>query len=278
MARKRKHRVKTRRSGRFLGLYIFLTTILIVLTIGAGSIIFFKVSTIDVYLHESSGEVTPLGENSRCTQEDIVTATGIQAGDNLLLLNRSATAEKVLSGVPYVSSVSIEKKFPSTLNIVITESEALAAIETDGNTWWLVDARGKLLEQTQTKPDCTLIQGLTLVEPKEGTVINVPDGSKKDEKSQQMQKKSLIAVLPPLSDYNVIHDIRSMNLSSDSELTLDYQGRIKVKIALDADFDYQIKYFAKILSDYLPEHWLDTDTGTLDMTYDDGHPHLIKNP
>ncbi len=284
MAKKRRNRrQRNHRRGRFLGLYVFFSAILVAFAILAGCIVFFKVSHVEVYVRDGDGNTSPIAATDRYTEEEIVEASGVHIGDNLLLLNKNQAVIGILNRLPYVSSVSMHKRLPGTLVLTISESEAMAAIQTGKQSWWLVDVNGKLLQQAAGSQSCMVVKGLTLVDPRSGEIIQVPDGvssgdgSQGTVPSQQLQKDSLLKVLHPLQDYDLQQHIRSVDLTSESELVLDYEGRIKVKIPLESNFDYKIKYFAKILTEYVDVKWSDKDTGTLDMTYDDGHPHLTKN-
>lgn len=276
MAKARKHRGRTHR-GQFLGLYIFFTAVLVVLVIVAGCIVFFKVSNVDIYVRGAGGETNLLAPGDSYTQEEILKAAGIQIGDNLCLLNRNRTAINILDRLPYISSVSIRKSLPGTLTLTITESQAVAAIQVGEETWWLIDINGKLLEPAQDNRGYITVEGLTLLEPEAGQELCVPDGSDSEVPSQSLQKDSLIQLLPPLQDYDLLDDIVTISLTSESEVVLDYDSRIKVKLPLEADFDYMIEYFSSILTEYVAENWSDQDTGILDMTFSDGNPHLTKN-
>lgn len=274
--RQRKHRRKNYRSGRFMGLYAALTALLVAAVIVAGSVVFFHVSQVEIYVRDSVGNTTSLGAGAHYTEEDVLNAAGISLGDNLALLNKSRASNGILETLPYVSSVTIRKVLPDTLRITISQSAAAAAIQTEEEVWWLIDMNGKLLEETDTSKDSTVLTGLTLVKPQVGEVLEVPDGSDEKTDSQQLQKDSLLQLLPSLVNYGLNDKVKSIDFSSDSELVLDYDGRLQVKMPLECDFDYKVKYFAKILNDYVAENWSEKDTGVLDMTYEDGHPHLIK--
>lgn len=276
MANQRKHKSKSHRGGRFWGIYVFFTALLVAAAIVAGCIVFFKVNCVEVYIRDSVGNIASLRADDHYTKEEIIDAAGIHIGDNLFLLNKNRAVINLLNRMPYISSVSIRKSMPDTLVLTLTEGEAVGAIQSEEG-WWLMDVNGKLLEEVQDCGNATVITGLTLIDPLPGQIIEVPDGSDEEVPSQQMQKDSLLQVLPPLEDYDLQKDVKSIDLTSESELVMDYDGRIQVKIPLESDFDYKIKYFAKILTEYVPENWTEKDTGTLDMTYDDGHPHLAKN-
>ena len=60
-------------------------------------------------------------------------------------------------------------------------------------------------------------------------------------------------------------------------MVMDYDGRLQVRLLSDADYDYQVKMLEAVLEKYVNVNWTKEDTGTLDMTYEDGHPHLTKD-
>ena len=46
---------------------------------------------------------------------------------------------------------------------------------------------------------------------------------------------------------------------------------------LSADFDYDVRVLATVMAEHVESKWSAEDTGTLDMTLDDGLPHLIRD-
>ncbi|MCD7820701.1 MAG: FtsQ-type POTRA domain-containing protein [Clostridiales bacterium] len=276
MANKRRHQRSYQGGGRLSGLYVVFAAVVVLAAIGAGCIVFFKVSSVEIYVRDSTGAAETLAQDDRYTQEEILEAAGIDIGDNLFLLNKNRAAASILARLNYVSSVSLQKKLPGTIVLTLTESGAAAAIQEDDD-WWLIDLNGKLLEQTESDQGCTVILGLTLVDPVEGEVLSVPDGSDEEVSSQTLQLRSLLQLLTPLQDYALLEDVVSIDLSSDSTVLLDYDGRIQVKLPIEADYGEKIKYFSEILTDYVADNWAEDDTGTLDMTFSDGNPHLVKN-
>ena len=76
-----------------------------------------------------------------CSAEDVIAASGIEPGDNLLLVNKATTAGNILAALPYVEEVrGIVRSLPDTVVIQIQESEASFAVQTDVNTTWLVNS------------------------------------------------------------------------------------------------------------------------------------------
>ena len=133
----RKKQAKNRRpsSGVAVRLIIMLA---VVAAIVFGVAIFFKVTTIEVQ------------GNTLYSAEDVIAASGIEPGDNLLLVNKATTAGNILAALPYVEEVrGIVRSLPDTVVIQIQESEVSFAVQTDVNTTWLVNSRGKALEKVE---------------------------------------------------------------------------------------------------------------------------------
>ena len=132
-ARKGRNRQRRRR-GRFGFLYKLLSFLIIFAAILAGCVAFFRVN-----------QVVVTG-NSRYSAQEIITASGVELGDNLFLVNRPQTAQKILGSLPYVENAIPVHRLPDTVELHITECVPAAAFRFGGG-WWLMDARGKLLEQ-----------------------------------------------------------------------------------------------------------------------------------
>jgi len=56
----------------------------------------------------------------RYTAEQIQEASKVQIGDNLFMLNRHDLAGRIVEKLPYIETLHINRKFPSTLVIEVT--------------------------------------------------------------------------------------------------------------------------------------------------------------
>lgn len=257
MAKQRKRRRRrSRRNGRFLSLYLVLAVVLIGAVIAAGCIVFFKVNQFEV------------NGNQRYSVEEIAEASGIQEGDNLFLLNKTGTAQKLLDRLAYVRSVNIKRKLPDTVVLTIVESDAVAAIQSE-KQWWLINEEGKVMETTTKPKEFIQVTGLTLVSPEPGEPIAVEDEAK-------TMRDSLIRLLKAMKGRELLEEVRSIDCSDPKQLVMNYRGQLTVKMLVESDYDYQVKMLEAVLEKYVDVNWSKKDKGTLDMTYDDGHPHLTK--
>src|SRR5699024_2036154 len=93
-------------------------------------------------------------------------AAGIEEGDNLFFVNRFSAVSGIMAKLPYVESVEIATQLPGTVIIEITESQALAWVELDGQRW-VLDRSCKVLTQADRTDTSELIRiiGVTPVNP-----------------------------------------------------------------------------------------------------------------
>ncbi len=309
--RTRKHQSKRKNGGNLNGLYLVISVVLILAVILGGSIVFFKINSIEVE------------GNVHYTEEEIVNASGVNLGDNLLLTRDTTVVARLLTQLPYVSSVTLSHKLPDTLVITVAESDAQAAIYDGSGSWWLMDSSGTQLEQLDSGTDSAAdegtasgdlepepeaeaqdmdtseggtssglepeaetvempdppegypyITGLTLALPEAGSVIAVEeDGAR----SQSLMLESLLNLLPSFQNRGLLEDVVSIDLSGESEIIVNYQNRLTIKLLQDEDYDYKAKLILGVLEDYVNATWEDGDTGTLDLTFSDGNPRLTKD-
>lgn len=142
--------------GRFL---LHLATVAaVVLAVVFGMSIFFKVQTIKV---SGCNKYTPW---------DVSQKSGIEIGSNLMTISRSQVGGNIISALPYVETVRVGIILPDTVNIEITEMDAVYAIEDVEGSWWLMNETGRIVEQTNgvTAEKYTRVLGLRLEVPAVG--------------------------------------------------------------------------------------------------------------
>ena len=82
---------------------------------------------------------------TRYEYNDIISASEIKLGDNLLLCNTSPGAEKIKNKFPYIEGVEIEKHLFNKINIKVTEAKPTSIIESDGK-YIVLGKSGKVIE------------------------------------------------------------------------------------------------------------------------------------
>ena len=83
--------------------------------------------------------------NAQYSEWDIVQASGLKDGENLLTFNRSAAAARIRLELDYVESVRFGIKLPDTVLIEVNEIEVTYAVKDTKDEWWLISSGGKVV-------------------------------------------------------------------------------------------------------------------------------------
>ena len=116
MARERTNKRRKRNRSRASLLLKILCGAGVAAALTMGATVFFRVEQVEV-----TG-------NSRYTAEEIQTASGIKAGDNLFHMNKFQIEGEMRHGLPYLEEVSIRRQLPNGVVIAVKEWGAAAQV------------------------------------------------------------------------------------------------------------------------------------------------------
>jgi len=229
-----------------------LSVLLIFAAILAACVVFFRV---DAILVEG---------NSRYTREEIIEASGIQQGDNLFQLNKFRIDQDLRSRLPYISELTIERKYPDTILITVKESTAIAALNYGGE-WWLINDSCKLLERGEVSiaRGLTVLTGVSPLAPAVGTRLTV-------DVDQQLKLQAVQQMLSTMKDYELIGSIQDFICVDNTCIRFSYGDKLTVVMPLAGDFS-RLVYALKAT---LLQEGRENIVGTLDLTYGTDMAHI----
>lgn len=246
MARQRRHNRPRRRRGRFSGLYKALSILIVAVAVVLACVVFFKINSVTVE------------GNARYTAEEIIEASGIKVGDNLIGLSRSRVSAAICTQLPYVENVSIQKALPDGVVLRVSERVASASVDSAEGRW-LISAQGKLLEKDSGKVQAVKIIGLTAVGPYPGGMLQVAE-------EEQNTLRHVEELLSELEIRGWLSQCTALDCSAATSMTLDY-GIYQVKLPRGGDYSYYLRLTESALaSGKIPEGV----GGTLDLTVTEG--------
>ncbi|MPM47181.1 Cell division protein FtsQ [bioreactor metagenome] len=180
--------------------------------------------------------------------------------DNLFTVNISQAAREILSAFPYVDQVSIHRRLPDTLVISVTECSPAACIQS-GEDWWVLDAKGKLLEKGGGELEGLYIQvtGITPILPSAGSKLAVGD-----ENSGKLS--ALTKLLAALESRGMTERVTAVDLTEDTVITLACDGRFTVKLPMNGDIDLKVRILKEATAALQSN-----ETGLIDLTGEKGY-------
>jgi len=161
--------------------------------------------------------------------EDIVEASGISPGDNLLFVNAQNVSMNIRASLPFINSVNVTRKLPNTMYIEVTESVAVATIIFGGEIY-VIDSPGRVLARLPiAEPkldgvnidDLIEVRGVDIEETPVGNIVRPVFGS--ETKVQYMQD-----ILVTLERDNQTGFVSYLDVSNIVNVFFGYQGLYRV--------------------------------------------------
>lgn len=234
-----------RRAKQHTGVWLRLLTMLVIVAVFIfGVAIFFKVRTVEI-----TG-------NSLYTPDEIIQASGIETGDNLMTLSKAAAAGKIMAVLPYIEEVRIGKSLPDTVVIDVKESDASFAVTGDDGSTWLVNASCKVLGQAPpSAADYPTLVGITATAPVAGQPLQC-------EQADGLEAAKIL--LEQLENTDFISQIVEINVEKPYDISMLYSDRYEILLGGTDEMAYKIQYLPAALAQ-LDE----TKTGVLDLTFEE---------
>jgi len=237
-----KHFKRRRRSAV---VYTPIAALLIIIIVIFGVSIFFRISDIEVK-----------GAKKYTTQQ-IMSASGIKIGDNLVFIDSDAVAENIKINLPYLSDVEIDKIVPDRVEITVTESQPLAVISYN-NVWWILDQKARVLENTDsaTAAKKIAVAGISPTGIPIGRQISVNN-------SEKTKLTYLVNVLTAIQNAGISGDVKLLDISSIGNISFSYLGRFSVILGSGEDADYKMVKLNDVLAQLKS-----SDKGKIDLSKD----------
>ncbi len=210
----------------------------------AGPLMFFLVMVAIIFVMSVFFRVSDVKVegNLHYTDEEIIRALDIEQGDNLFFFDRFAALSRAFAKLPYIEEVTIERKLPNKVKIIITESEALAYIPL-GDELWTFDHSCKMLGKATADEDQKLIPVVGL-EP--GTLLigekmNIADGN-------EATVDYLAEVLGQLEGRELNSSVTRIDFSDPQNVKFSYGGKYTVVLGSNRDTDRKMGMFVSVMS------------------------------
>lgn len=234
-----KQRIQRKRRNQLL--FKVICGVMICAVIVFAPTVFFRVSTIEV-----------LGD-TRYTQDELISTSGVQQGDNMFFLDAGRVAQKLYDEYPYLETVTLHRKLPSTLQIEVSDRTPVLSIES-GNDYLLMDMSGKIVEKVSTEAEDTVI--VTGVDTKELEV-----GGAVGDKQEKLL--TVLNLMELMTQYELNAEVKSIDIHKAYDVRIQYADRYTILLGNLDELEHKIQFLQAILRESsLP------DSGVIDLTDD----------
>lgn len=197
--------------------------------------------------------------------EEVRAASGINIGENLLLLNKRSIADRIARKIPYADSIAVTKKYPTTVKISLRKGEAAYYVR-KGEAYYVLSKAHKVLASTENVEELELSGAIRLESSKiarcvVGETLTFSDEDMKalfDELEQRLEEHGYFGFCTALS------------LNSKFDIRFEYKGRLLIKLGDLYDLDIKLQFVDKIM-----ETLGENDSGEIDVSDRDLHEGIL---
>lgn len=244
--RRASHRRSSQRQPNNGTLSKLLIMLAVVAAVILGVTIFFRVQTVEVQ------------GNAIYSAAQISDASGVEAGDNLLLVNRATVAGKVQAALPFVQDVSVGLILPDTVIVKVEESQIACQIAAESGGSWYINAEGRVLGSSIDgfAGQVVALQGITLASPEAGKQAEASEG-------MEAGLEAALTIVRQMDGTGLMEQVTVIDTEKPYDIELMCGEQYQILLGGTDELEYKIQYLQVVLEGLDP-----FQTGTIDLTFD----------
>lgn len=195
------------------------------------------------------------------SESDVVKASGLRVGGSSLTVSNWLIAHRIRSELPGISSARVMLTIPDKLYIHVSETHALAVLETEAGPVLLSRECKVVSGYKGDVSDLVHIRGISPVSAEEGELLGVSDG-------ESTKLSYLQELLPMLEREGILSAVQDIDISNVSDLHFRYQGRLTVRLGVQEKLLNKLDRLLRIVNNEMNAG----DSGILDLSTErEGH-------
>lgn len=185
------------------------------------------------------------------TEQQIIDATGVNVGDNLILMDAGTVKDRLIAALPYVDKVEVSRNiFTCALEIKLNPATAVANVKKN-DRYYLVSENGRIMDAELESPNknCVVVLGFDPEYAKSGDFLSVTDeGSRNmltkllravktydeidDENEYEAQQKydCVFTLIDLCKELGISEHIKTINVSSIYGIKLSYDNKLTLEL------------------------------------------------
>ncbi len=218
-----------------------------------GLIAFAVFAVLSVTVLFNTEQIIVVGE-SDYTSEEIIAASELKGDENLVSLNLSGTAEKILNKLVCLDKVKVEKAYPSAVKITVTRSVPMANFYYGGRNY-VISHTGRVMRIGDGDEPCMKVLGYV---PAESVIVGsfvTAEDKRQDELLSQLSAA--------IEAGGLTEKITTVNIADPIELKMIYEDRVEIYLGSILQIDQKIKIINELMDG---GYIADTEKITLDIS------------
>ena len=199
------------------------------------ALVVFAILSTTVFFNIESADI--IG-SSIYSADEIIAASGIKGGDNMVRKNMGKAEKAITSELIYIEEAQISRKLPSSVEILVVPCIETASLQTEDG-YLIVSESGKILRADAEPAEDTLV--FLGAEPAEDMHIGMTFASADEDKTE------VIYELLKKAGSGFASKITSFDVTDRLNITCLYEDRITIEINSVADIDYKFRLAEEIL-------------------------------
>lgn len=227
-------------------------------------VLFFLILAFENLFNIKTVTVTGISAAVPYDSEDVSLFLDIKKDTNLITYDAKVAEKALLYEFPYINSVEIKKKLPTTLEINITENKGTMYLNL-GRDIFILSSKGRVLEIVSDPFYDGIKRTLLLTDGVKRCVCGEDIVFDKAEKLEV-----LCEVTESLEKYSMIENVTKINTSDKFNIKLTYDNRFEITFGTFEKADAKVKLLSEMLDSDI---WKDS-TGQIDIS--DPSEALVK--
>ncbi len=174
------------------------------------------------------------------TKSEIISASGIDIGDNMLRTDFEKASERIEKNLPYVLDAVITKKLSGEVTITIKDTTAAILIESNQG-YALADIHGKVLEIIKEIPKDSkfmVIKTNSKLEAITGESFAFTDDA---------EKKLYDELVEALEKADMFKNITKVDITDRTAIKVEYQNRLRLLLGTAEDLEIKLRGAAETI-------------------------------
>ena len=228
--RRRRKYNKNRRLYNFM-FYAAIAVAVISVVVILSVTVLFNISTVTV----------ERGKNVPYSDEEILSACGIEPGDNLFAIDTDQAALRVTTNLPYIEVCNISRRLPSTLELDVHAAVVLGSVTTNDGAYIVLSANGRALQYADaynSTPALTRLNGMEMTFGGIGSPVETED-------EDEIRTTAELVVGFGLYDLH----LDEITFDKSGAVSALYDGRINIEFGVPTDLSQKVQVAASMISE-----------------------------